>query len=87
MKGLLTLIVAFIMVVAFAGVTPAGMWDKKCKMCHKEGNKMKASTKAQLLEKHKTADSMIKAAKASKSPMMKAYKKDDVLNEAAKDLY
>jgi hypothetical protein len=87
MKRLLTLVLTLLLVIAFAGMASAGIWDKKCAMCHKEGNKMKAKTKAQLLEKHKSADSLIKAAKATKNPMMKAFQKDDILNEAVKDLY
>jgi hypothetical protein len=38
------------------------------------------------LKKFKTADALIKAAKASKSPMMNSFKKDDQLNAAAMDL-
>jgi hypothetical protein len=75
------------MVVVYSGMATAGTWDKKCNMCHKDGNKMKALTKTQLIEKHKTADAFIEAAKASKNPMMKAFQKDDVLNEAVQDLY
>ena len=85
MKRLLTLI-TILLVVAFAGVSSAGMWETKCLMCHKEGNTMKAQTKAAMLEKYKTGDDFIKAAKASKNPMMKM-QKDDVLKEAAKELY
>ena len=85
MKRLLTLI-TILLVVAFAGVSSAGTWETKCMMCHKEGNTMKAPLKAAMLEKHKTGDDFIKAAKASKSPMMKT-QKGDVLNAAAKELY
>lgn len=85
MKRLLTLVPIMLLVV-FAGVSSAGIWETKCLMCHKEGNTMKAPTKAAMLEKLKTADDFIKAAKASENPMMKT-QKDDVLKEAAKELY
>ena len=48
---------------------------------------MKAPTKEQLLAKRKSSDAFVKAAMESKSPMMKASQKEDVLKEAAKDLY
>ncbi|UCE78722.1 MAG: hypothetical protein JSV13_09485 [Nitrospiraceae bacterium] len=85
MKRRLTF-VTILLVVAFAGVSSAGVWETKCLMCHKEGNTMKAPTKAAMLEKHKTGDDFMKAAKASKNPMMKM-QKDDVLNAATKELY
>ncbi len=86
MKKVLALMAA-LLIFAFSGVAAAGTWDTKCNACHKDGNKMKAPTKAAMLEKHKTADAFIKAAKASKSPMMKNFQKDDILNAASKDLY
>ncbi len=86
MKKVLALM-ATLLVFAFSGVAAAGTWDAKCNGCHKDGNKMKATTKAALLEKFKTADDFKKAAKASKSPMMKNFKKDYILDAAAKDLY
>lgn len=86
MKKVLAVTVA-LLVFAFSGVTAAGTWDTKCIMCHKEGNSLKAPTKAALMEKYKTSDAFIKAAKASKSPMMKNFQKDDILNKAVKDLY
>lgn len=85
MRRLLTL-VSIMLLVVFAGVSSAGVWETKCLMCHKEGNSMKAPTKAAMLEKLKTGDDFIKAAKASKNPLMKT-QKDDVLQEAAKELY
>lgn len=86
MKKVLALMVAFL-IASLSGVTAAGTWDKKCIMCHKEGNSLKAPTKAALMEKYKTPDAFIKAAKESKNPMMKNYQKDDMLNEAVKDIY
>lgn len=76
-----------IMVFSLQGVAAAGTWDTRCLMCHKDGNTMKAPTKAALLEKYKTPDAFKKAAIASKSPMMKNFQKDDLLNKAVKDLY
>ncbi|HAK60553.1 MAG TPA: hypothetical protein DCO77_09250 [Nitrospiraceae bacterium] len=78
---------AVLLVVSLSGVAGAGTWDTKCTMCHKDGNMMKAPTKAALLEKYKTSDAFIKAAKASKNPMMKSFQADDILKSAAKDLY
>jgi len=60
----------------------AGIWDK-CKVCH-NGNM--APDEKTLKEKYKTADELNKAAKASLSSMMKNYKGDEELKEAAKDL-
>jgi hypothetical protein len=86
MKKVLSGIVV-IMVFSLQGIAAAGTWDTKCIMCHKDGNTLKAPTKAVLLEKYKTPNALIKAAKASKSPMMKNFQKDDLLNEAVMDLY
>jgi hypothetical protein len=63
-------------------VANSGVWDK-CKVCH-NGNM--APDEKTLKEKYKTADELIKAAKASQSSMMKNYKDDEQLKEAAKDL-
>jgi hypothetical protein len=60
----------------------AGVWDK-CKVCH-NGNI--APDEKALKEKYKTADKLTKAAKESLSSMMKNYKGDEELKEAAKDL-
>jgi hypothetical protein len=60
----------------------AGVWDK-CKVCH-NGNI--APDQKTLKDKYQTADTLIKAAKESLNPMMKNYKGDEELKEAAKDL-
>lgn len=73
--------------LAFSGMSMAGTWDTKCIGCHKDGNALKAPTKDQMLAKQKSPDAFVKAAMASKSPMMKASQKEDILKEAAKDLY
>jgi len=86
MKKIMTLLLALTLTIAFSGLAMAGLWDTKCIACHKDDNKVKASTKAQLLEKHKTAAAFVKAGMESKSPMMKAQQKEDILNEGAKDL-
>lgn len=78
---------AILLVVSFSGVAVAGTWDAKCTMCHKDGNTMKAPTKAELQKKYKSSTAFIEAAKASKSPMMKNSQKDELLKNAAKDLY
>ena len=86
MKKIMILILALTLTIAFSGMAMAGIWDTKCVSCHKDDNKVKASTKAQLLEKHKTAAAFVKAGVESKNPMMKAQQKEDVLKEAATDL-
>jgi hypothetical protein len=63
-------------------VADAKVWDK-CKVCH-NGNM--APDEKTLKEKYKTADELIKAAKESLSSMMKNYKDDADLKEAAKYL-
>jgi len=63
-------------------IANAGIWDK-CKVCH-NGNI--APDEKTLKEKYPTADKLIKAAKESPSSMMKNYKDDAELKEAAKDL-
>jgi len=83
----LTVALTLSLTIAFSGMAMAGTWDTKCIGCHKDGNAMKAPTKDQILAKNKSADAFIKAAMASKSPMMKASQKEDVLKEAAKELY
>lgn len=85
MKRLIVLLVALLMVAAFATVSFAGGWDK-CKACHKTGDKPSFS-KESLLKKFKTADEFVKAAKDSTNPMMKAFNKDEMLTPAAKELY
>ena len=80
-------ITAVLLGVSLSGLAAAGTWDTKCTMCHKDGNMMKAPTKAALLEKYKTPDAFINAAKANKNPMMKSFQADDILKSAAKDLY
>jgi hypothetical protein len=63
-------------------IANAGVWDK-CKVCH-NGNM--APDEKRLKEKYQTADELIKAAKETQSSMMKNYKADADLKEAAKDL-
>jgi hypothetical protein len=71
----------FVTFCAF-NIANAGVWDK-CKVCH-SGNI--APDEKTLKEKYQTADKLIKAAKESQNPMMKNYKDDEELKEAAKDL-
>jgi hypothetical protein len=78
----------FIIMIVFAltGAGSAGTFDEKCGLCHKPTNKP-ALSKEELLKKFKTADELIKAAKASTNPMMKAVQgNDDLLKKAASDL-
>jgi hypothetical protein len=80
-------ITAFLLTIAFSGTATAGIWDTKCLGCHYDGNAFNAPTKDQILEKYKSSDEFVQAAMASKSKMMKPVQKEDVLKEAAKDLY
>jgi hypothetical protein len=83
MKKSLTLFIVICFATFYTfNVANAGVWDK-CKVCH-NGNM--APEEKTLKEKYKTADELIKAAKESLSPMMKNYKGDEELKEAAKDL-
>jgi len=59
-------------------------WDS-CKGCHTDSGKP-APSKADLLKRFKTEKELIAAAKASKNAMMNKFKKDDLLQAAAKDL-
>ena len=69
-------------VFAISSIAMAATWDK-CGGCH---NGTTAPDKAALQQKHKTADSFIKAGKASKNPMMKAFQSDADLKAAAQEL-
>lgn len=86
MKKALLILFALAVVLAFAVTGFAGTFDEKCAMCHKPGDKP-AKSKDSLVTKFKTADDLIKAAKASTNPMMKAIQgNDDLLKKAATDL-
>jgi hypothetical protein len=83
MKKSLTLFIMICFATFYAfNIVNAGVWDK-CKVCH-NGNM--APDEKTFKEKYKTADELTKAAKESLSPMMKNYKGDEELKEAAKDL-
>jgi len=84
MKIIKSLALVIAVIFCAASFSMAAGWDS-CKGCHKEGDKP-APSKETLLKKFKTADDFIKAAKASKSPMMNSFKKDDQLKAAAMDL-
>ena len=84
-KGLST-IFATIVVLTLVVTGFAGTFDEKCAMCHKPGDKP-AKSKESLLARFKTAEDLIKAAKATTNPMMKAVQgNDDLLKKAAADL-
>ena len=84
-KGLST-IFATIVVLTLVATGFAGTFDEKCAMCHKPGDKP-AKSKESLLARFKTAEDLIKAAKATTNPMMKAVQgNDDLLKKAAADL-
>ena len=69
-------------VFAISSIAMAATWDK-CGGCH---NGKTAPDKAALQQKHKTADSFIKAGKATTNPMMKAFQNDADLKGAAGEL-
>ena len=59
-----------------------GEWEK-CKVCH---NGRTAPDAKALKAKYQTADELIRGAKESLNPMMKNYKENEELMEAANDL-
>ncbi|MFN3396879.1 MAG: hypothetical protein ACK4Z9_08835 [Thermodesulfovibrionales bacterium] len=86
MKGILSILSVMIVVLSFAVVGSAGTFDEKCAVCHKPANKP-ALSKESLLKKFKSADELVKAAKASTNPMMKAVQgNEDLLKKAAADI-
>ncbi|OGW57962.1 MAG: hypothetical protein A2Z09_00615 [Nitrospirae bacterium RBG_16_43_8] len=91
MKRIVAILLAFVMVMAFATVSMAAGWDK-CKMCHKEDDKpmvlggKSVPTKADLLKKFKTAADFKKASKDAKDPLMTPFKGDADVDTAVKYL-
>jgi hypothetical protein len=68
----------------FVLATTASAGWNTCVACH---NGTMAPNKEKLLEKHKTAESFVKAAQAAQNPMMKSIQKDEnSLKEAAKEI-
>ena len=68
----------------FVLATAASAGWNTCVACH---NGTMAPNKEKLLEKHKTAESFVKAAQATQNPMMKSIQKDEnSLKEAAKEI-
>jgi len=80
-----TLTLTFLAVCAcfvLAATASAG-WNT-CVACH---NGTMAPNKEKLLEKYKTSECFVNAAKASQNPMMKSIQKDEnALKEAAKEI-
>lgn len=86
MKRGLLIILTMILSFTFVVTAFAGTFDEKCAVCHKPGDKPAAS-KETLLKKFKTADELVKAAKATTNPMMKSIQGDeDLLRKAAQDI-
>ncbi len=86
MKRLLTILLTLLVSLTLAMAGFAGTFDEKCAMCHKPGDKP-AKSKETLLKQFKTADELIKAAKASTNPMMRAVQgNDELLKKAASEL-
>ena len=69
-----TLTITALSVCAFfvLATTASAGWNT-CVACH---NGTMAANKEKLLEKHKTAESFVKAAQESQNPMMKSIQKD-----------
>ena len=68
----------------FVLATTASAGWNTCVACH---NGTMAPNKEKLLDKHKTAESFVKAAQATQNPMMKSIQKDEnSLKEAAKEI-
>jgi len=75
----------FCMITFVCGLTSAAFagWNS-CVGCH---NGSLAPDKAKLIEKHKTRDAFIKAAKAVQNPLMQSIKNDDkALQDAAREI-
>ncbi len=86
MKGILSIILTLILSLAFTSAGFAGTFDEKCAACHKPGDKP-APSKESLLKKYKNVSDLVKAAKASTNPMMKANQgNEDLLKNAAVDM-
>ncbi|NTU42289.1 MAG: hypothetical protein HGA78_04400 [Nitrospirales bacterium] len=74
-----------VMVFGVASLSMAAGWDK-CKGCHTDAGKPGIS-KADMLKKYKSADELVKGAKANTSPMMKSVNADEAgLKAAAAEL-
>ena len=82
MKTILAAIASIAMVLCMTSFSMAAGWNT-CKGCH---NGKMAPSQETLVKKFKTEKGLIAGAKAAKSPMMKNFKKDDLLKAAAKDL-
>ncbi|MFN3396848.1 MAG: hypothetical protein ACK4Z9_08680 [Thermodesulfovibrionales bacterium] len=86
MKGILSILSVMVVVLSFAVAGSAGTFDEKCAMCHKPGDKP-APSKESFLKKFKSANELVRAAKASTNPMMKAVQgNEDLLKKAAADI-
>lgn len=82
MKKLALAVIALCAFFMFTTTASAG-WNT-CIACH---NGTVAPSKEKLLEKYNTAESFVKAAKASQNPMMKSIQQDEAnLKNAAKEL-
>jgi hypothetical protein len=81
-KTFAIVVTVFLTTLCATDAAGGGIWDK-CKTCH---NGSMAPDAMALKKKYKTADDMIRAAKESKSIMMKKYKGDAELREAAQYL-
>ncbi|GAB4417647.1 MAG: hypothetical protein OHK0032_13690 [Thermodesulfovibrionales bacterium] len=83
---ILSVVLAAILVFAVVPTAFAGTFDEKCAACHRPDNKP-APSKDLLVKKFKSTAELIKAAKASKNPMMKAVQgNDELLRNAAESL-
>lgn len=86
MSKLFPLIIILLIFVGCTGAPDgAEVWEK-CATCHRDNNDPTAG-KAALMEKFKTADEFIKAAKESESLLMRAFKKERLLKAVAKEFY
>lgn len=89
MKKMVSIIMAGLMVAAFATAGFAGVYDAKCALCHKTDGKkgMAKASKDDLLKKFKTADEFVAGAKAATNPLMKSVQGDEkLLKDAAAEI-
>ena len=82
MRKCLVMFIMICLTTLFCFNAAHGGWEK-CKVCH---NGRTAPDEKSLKTKYQTADELIKGAKGSLNPMMKNYKGDEALKEAANDI-
>ncbi|MFQ3573460.1 MAG: hypothetical protein SNJ53_02375 [Thermodesulfovibrionales bacterium] len=83
MRYLFVFAMLVVFILSLATLSFAG-WDS-CKGCHTDAGKP-APSKAEFQKKFKSIEDLVKAAMASKNPMMQNFKNETLLRAAAKDI-